>query len=73
VGRDDGFSVRSVIVLRMRASRRVFVKGMYTEDEDVKEGEDAGGQSTEPRLVPYHEKVWGKREGRRENPLDEYI
>jgi hypothetical protein len=46
---------------------------MYTEDEDVKEGEDAGGQSTEPRLVPYHEKVWGKREGRRENPLDEYI
>jgi hypothetical protein len=29
------------MVLRMRASRRVFVKGMYTEDEDVKEGKDA--------------------------------
>lgn len=41
VGRDDGFSVRSVIVLRMRASRKVFVKGMYIEDVDVKEGEDA--------------------------------
>lgn len=28
VGREDGFSVRSVMVLRMRASRKVFVKGM---------------------------------------------
>jgi hypothetical protein len=27
-GREDGFSVRSVIVLRMRPSRRVLVKGM---------------------------------------------
>jgi hypothetical protein len=25
----------------MRESCRVFVKGIYTEDEDVKEGEDA--------------------------------
>jgi hypothetical protein len=41
MGQDDGFSVRSVIVLRMRESCRVFVKGMYTEDEDVKEGKDA--------------------------------
>ncbi len=40
-GRDDGFSVRSVVVLRMRTSRKVFVKGMYIEDVDVKEREDA--------------------------------
>ena len=37
----DVFSVRSVMVLRMRASHRVFVNGMYTDDVDVKEGEDA--------------------------------
>ena len=41
VGRDDGFSVRSVMVLSMCASRKVFVKGMYIEDIDVREGEDA--------------------------------
>ena len=40
-GRDDGFSVRSVMVLRMRASRKVFVKGKCIEDVNVKEGEDA--------------------------------
>jgi hypothetical protein len=39
-GRDDGFSVRSVVVLRIRTSRKVFVKGMYIEDVDVNEMED---------------------------------
>ena len=29
------------MVLRMRTSRKVFVKGMYIEDVDVKEREDA--------------------------------
>jgi hypothetical protein len=29
------------MVLRMRASHEVFVKGVYTEDVDVKEGKDA--------------------------------
>jgi hypothetical protein len=29
------------MVLRMLVSRRVFVKGMYIEDVDVKEGDDA--------------------------------
>jgi hypothetical protein len=32
---------RKVCLRQLRASHRVFVKGMYTEDEDVKEGEDA--------------------------------
>jgi hypothetical protein len=39
--RDDGFSVRSVMALRMQASHKVFAKGVYIEDVDVKEGEDA--------------------------------
>lgn len=41
VGREDGFSVRSVMVLRMRASRKVFVKGMYMDEELVNDGDDA--------------------------------
>jgi hypothetical protein len=41
VGRDDRFPVRLVMVLGVRASRKVFVKGMCIEDVDVKEGEDA--------------------------------
>ena len=41
VGRDDGFPVRLVMVLGVRASCKVFVKGMCIEDVDVKEGDDA--------------------------------
>jgi hypothetical protein len=42
---EGGFSVHSVMGLRMQGTRRVFVKGMYTEELDEREGEDAEPQS----------------------------
>ena len=41
VGWDGGFSVRSVMVLKIQASYKVFVKGIYTEELDKRDVEDA--------------------------------